>query len=184
MKPSPLTLSLAMACSLATPMLASAQDRPADYPGLYLGGGAAYNRIEGEDFTGNGDEFEDSRVSYKGLIGLRLSPTLAVEGQYINFGTAEDGNNRVKADGFTAGAVLSVPIWEFVHPYAKVGALFWDADGRFSNVSATDDGIDLTYGLGLRFAVTERIDLRTEYERFELNDTDIDMASANLQFNF
>lgn len=170
--------------ALAWPLAAAAQDRPADHPGLYLGGGAGYNRIEGEDFTGNGDEFEDSRISYKGILGLRLTPTFFVEGQYINFGTAEDGANRVKADGFTTSAVLDLPIWEFVHPYGKIGALFWDADGRFSNVAASDDGTDLTYGVGLRFAVTERIDLRTEYERFELNDTDIDMASANLQFNF
>ena len=163
------------------PHLASAQS--AD-PGLYLGGGAGYNRIEGEDFTGDGDEFKDDRVSYKGIAGLKLGQHFSLEGQYINFGTAEDGDNRVDADGWTAGAVLELPLTQNFAVYGKGGALFWDAEGRFANVSADDDGTDPFYGVGARFALSQHLALRLEYERFELNDTDIDMASANLLFHF
>ena len=153
-------------------------------PGLYLGGGVGYNRIEGEDFTGNGDEFEDDRVSYKGIAGLKLGQHLSLEGQYIDFGTAEDGPSRVEADGWTAGAVFELPLTQNFVAYAKGGALFWDAEGRFANVRADDDGTDPFYGVGARFALNRNLALRIEYERFELNDTDIDMASANLLFHF
>lgn len=165
------------------PFAASAGGAP-DQPGIYLGGGVGYDRIEGEDFTGNGDDLDDSRVAYKGLAGFRLNQIFAIEGQYINFGTAEDGDNRVKADGWTAGAVATLPMFEYVHPYAKAGMLFWDADGRFGGVSASDDGSDFTYGVGARFSMTDNLGLRLEYERFEMSDIDVDMASANIQFDF
>lgn len=163
------------------PQLAAAQS--AD-PGLYLGGGAGYNRVEGEDFTGDGDEFKDDRVSYKGIAGLKLGQHFSLEGQYLNFGTAEDGDNRVDADGWTAGGVFELPMTQNFSVYGKGGALFWDAEGRFANVSADDDGTDPFYGVGARFALSQHLALRLEYERFELNDTDIDMASANLLFHF
>ncbi len=172
----------ALGALMALPVVSYAQD--ANSSGIYLGGGAGYNRIESQDFPNSNDDVEDSRVSYKGIIGARLSPVFSVEGQYINFGTAEDGANQVKADGFTAGVVADIPVSEWFSPYAKAGALFWDADGRFSNVRSSDDGTDFTYGVGARFGLSQALDLRFEYERFELNDTSIDMASANLQFNF
>ena len=172
----------ALGALAAFPAVSTAQSN--DQSGIYLGGGVAYNRIESQDFPNSNDDVEDSRVSYKGIVGAHLSPNFAIEGQYIDFGTAEDGLNQVKADGWTAGAVLSIPVTDWFAPYGKVGALFWDADGRFNNVRGSDDGTDLTYGVGVNFGLGEIVDLRVEYERFELNDTDIDMASANLVFNF
>ncbi|HEY0975046.1 MAG TPA: porin family protein [Solimonas sp.] len=172
----------ALGALMAMPAVAVAQD--ARSGGIYLGGGVGYNRIESQDFPNSNDDVEDSRVSYKGILGARLSPNFSLEGQYINFGTAKDGANQVKADGFTAGVVFDLPLTEWFSPYAKAGALFWDADGRFANVRSSDDGTDFTYGVGARFGLSEAVDFRVEYERFELNDTDVDMASANLQFNF
>ena len=172
----------ALGALVAMPMASFAQD--AGSSGIYLGGGVGYNRIESQDFPNSNDDLEDSRVSYKGLVGLQLSPNFALEGQYINFGTAEDGANQVKVNGFTAGVVADLPLTEWFSPYAKAGALFWEADGRFSGVNANDDGTDFTYGVGARLGLSDNVDFRLEYERFELSDTEIDMASANLQFNF
>lgn len=174
-------LGAALGMGTLLPQLAAAQSPG---PGLYLGGGIGYNRIEGEDFTGDGDKFEDDRVSYKGIAGIKLGDMLSLEGQYIDFGTAEDGDNRVDADGWTAGAVLEIPLTQNFAAYGKAGALFWDAKGRFANVRADDDGTDPFYGVGARFALSQNLALRIEYERFELNDTDIDMASANVLFHF
>lgn len=174
-------LGAALGLGSLLPTLASAQGPG---PGLYAGGGIGYNRIEGEDFTGGDDDFKDERVSYKGVAGLKLGDMLSLEGQYIDFGTAEDGDSRVEADGWTAGAVLEVPLMQNFAVYGKGGALFWDAEGRFANVRADDDGTDPFYGVGARFALNPHLALRLEYERFELNDADIDMASTSLLFHF
>lgn len=180
-------LTILLVALLASPLLAQAQDlRPK--PGLYLGGGIGYNRIESEDIPNSDDDFSDSQVAYKGIAGIRLGPVLAIEGQYIDFGTAEDGDNRIDASGWTADAVLTLPLTERINPYGKVGALFWEADGRSQGVTppirASEDGTDLTYGVGVNIGITEMLAFRAEYERFALEDTDVDLGSANLTFSF
>ena len=174
----------ALAVSLATPLCASAHDGFRQEPGFYIGASAGYDRLNGEDFTGNGSDIDDQRVTYKALGGFRLNPIISFEGQYIDFGTAEDGGNRIKARGITAGIVVDAPLFRYVHPYGKAGALRWDADGQFGNVQRNDTGTDFTYGVGVRFAMNERLSFRTEYERFDFNENRADNASLSLQFNF
>lgn len=151
--------------------------------GFYLGGGAGYNRLNGEDYTGNNSDVDDQRLTYKGFGGFRLNPIVSLEAQYVDFGTNENGDNRVDAHGVTAGAVFEAPL-RYVRPYAKALALFWDADSQFSGVRRTESGTDFAYGAGARFVLSPRLDLRAEYERFELNQNRVGNLSATLQFNF
>lgn len=156
--------------------------------GFYLGGGIGYNRVESENFPDDEDELEDDHVGYKGIAGIRLNEMFSVEAQYIDFGTSDDGDNRIDADGWTLGAVIAIPIFDAVNPYGKVGALFWDADGRTGTgltlFTGSDDGTDFAYGLGLRFNLTQALALRTEYERFALDEIDVDLISLNLAYAF
>ncbi|MDP9141217.1 MAG: porin family protein [Pseudomonadota bacterium] len=180
-------LLIVLTALLASPLLANAQSNIRPQPGLYLGGGIGYNRIESEEIPNSDDDLSDSQVAYKGIAGIRLGPILAIEGQYIDFGTAEDGDNRVDATGWTADAVVTLPLTERINPYGKIGALFWEVDARTFGVtpfSGSDDGTDMTYGVGVNFGITQSIAMRTEYERFELDDTSVDLGSANLTFSF
>ena len=119
------------------------------------------------------------------VAGLNLSQIFSLEAQYVDFGTAEDGDNRVDASGWTAGATLRIPVFPRVYPYGKAGALFWEADGRSATgIGGSDDGTDFTYGVGVQFSLTDSLQLRTEYERFELTDADVHTISAMLQFKF
>lgn len=176
-------LPVASVAALAlVPTLSSAQ--PLEPSGIYLGGGIAYSRIDSENFPGSTDDLEDERTSWKGIVGMQVNPYLAIEGQYIDFRTAQQGPARIDIDGWTAGAVLSAPLHERLSIYGKAGALFWDADGRFGPIRSSDDGTDFTYGAGVRVGLMPALDLRIEYERFEMNDVDVDLASANLVFRF
>lgn len=153
-------------------------------PGFHLGAGGGSNSVNGSDYTGDGNHVDDTQRAYKALAGYRFSEMVSLEAQYIDFGTARDGGNSVKAHGVTVGGVLEAPITRYVHPYAKAGVLFWDADGSFNGVNRNDDGRDFTYGGGLRFVLGRNVDVRGEYERFELNETDVHTISAVLQLNF
>lgn len=81
-------------------MVASADHGHTDLtrPGFYLGAGAGLNSLNGEDYTGpSNDRVEDEKVSFKAFAGTRLNPVVSLEAAYIDFGTAEDGGNRVDA---------------------------------------------------------------------------------------
>ncbi|HEX5361578.1 MAG TPA: outer membrane beta-barrel protein [Fluviicoccus sp.] len=150
----------------------------------YLGYGMGYGRMNGQDYTNTAGDLSKSRVSWKGVLGLKVNAALAVEGQYIDFGAADRRTDRIKASGWTGGIVMDLMKGSAMTPYGKVGALFWKTDNRFNNISRNEKGTDLTLGLGLRFPVTDHMVVRTEYERFNMDHTDVDNFSAILQYNF
>lgn len=167
----------------AMPLTAAAQSDYHPAPGFNFGGGIGSNSLNGRDYTGNGNHVESRQTAFKGFAGVRVNDNVSFEAQFIDFGTAEDGSDRVKAHGLTAGALLEAPMSRHVRPYGKLGGLYWNADGNFSGVSRNDSGIDFTYGAGLRFLLTRNVDIRTEYERFEFNQNDVHTISAMLQIN-
>lgn len=183
-----LQISAALAATLAAGLLTAA---PLTFagpgPGIYIGAGAGYNRFEGEEFPGSADdvdELDDERVSYKGIAGLRLGSIFAIEGQYIQFGEFEEGLRSFDSDGWSVSGILELPLGDNFAVFGKGGVLFWDADAEVGAVSASDDGNDGTYGVGVRLSLTQSLLLRIEYDRYTLDDNDIDTASANLLFHF
>lgn len=185
MKKTALSHAVLLAGLAAFPLATSAaHDGPHAARGFHIGAGAGSNSLNGTDYTGNGNHVDDRQMAYKGLAGFRFTEMFSLESQYIDFGTAEGGGNRVKAHGVTAGGILEAPMTNFLHPYAKAGALFWDADGSFGGVDRSDTGVDFTYGGGMRFILSRNVDIRTEYERFEFQDSDVHTISAMLQLNF
>jgi opacity protein-like surface antigen len=163
------------------PVSSSAAENPYYF---YLGGGVGYGRMNGEDFTNANNDFTKNKVSWKGLIGVKMNGPLALEGQYIDFGAYNRDDDRIEATGWTAGVVVDFFNDAPVVPYGKVGALLWETDNRFSNISLDDDGTDVTFGLGLRFDLTHNLAIRTEYERFKMNESDVDSVSATVQYHF
>ncbi len=166
------------------PLLSEISAAADNQGGLYLGGGIGYSRMNGEDYTNTNGDLSKSQVAWKALVGMRLNSNLSLEAQYLDFGAANRDNDRIQASGYSGGVVLDFMQGSTIAPYAKVGALVWETDNRFNNISRNDNGTDVTGGLGLRFAVGEHMSIRTEYERFMMDNTDVDSLSVNLQYNF
>jgi len=150
----------------------------------YLGGGIGYGRMNGEDFTNTNGDLSKSRTSWKALVGVQMNSAVALEAQYLDFGAANRNSDRIQATGWTAGVVLDFFKNSAIAPYGKIGALMWETDDRFNGISRSQDGTDIALGLGLRFAVGDNMAIRTEYERFTMDNTDIDSLSAAFQYNF
>lgn len=150
----------------------------------YVGGGVGSSSLNGEDFTNSNGDLKDNQGSWKGIVGIKFGPMMSAETQYIDFGAANRASDQVKATAWTAGLVLNLLGESSISPYGKVGALFWETDNRFNNISLEESGTDLALGLGVRFNFGERLSLRAEYERFEMDTTEVDNISAALLMNF
>lgn len=160
---------LMLAGALLLPVAATAE--------TYIGVGyGAYQ------FEENAIDSSDSH--WKGYIGTMFNSALGMELAYVDFSRATDQGSTFDADGYTGGLVLNFPMTENFAIYAKGGLFFWDAESNFAGIRATDDGDDPFYGAGLQFKLNEALDLRVEYERYEIINVDIDSATAALQFSF
>lgn len=176
----PHVLPAILAVSLASPVALAQDIDPYGYVGADLG----YSRLENESFPNSNDEVKDSRFGYDLHAGARLSRVFSIEGGFTDFGEAEDNGVTYSADGFTVAGLVHIPLADRASVYGKLGELFWDAKGETTFGSFDADGEDLFYGLGLNLPVGLQTDLRFEYERYALDDTDVDQASIGLNVLF
>jgi len=170
----PIAVGLALAAGTA-PALAADN-------GIYIGASVAQSGVQ-DDSIG----FDADATGFKGIVGWRFLDWLAVEGNYVDFGSGDDSilgeKVEVSADGLSLSAVGFLPVGP-VDLFARVGAVDWSGDIRspsFGRGSA--DGTDLTYGVGVQFRVWS-LSLRAEYERFELDQAEADMFSVGVTWTF
>lgn len=150
--------------------------------GIYLGASVGQSGVEIDDF-----DYDASATGYKIIAGWRFLDWLAVEGNYVDFGSGDDrvAGTRIEteADGISLSAVGFLPVGP-VDVFARVGAVDWSADISSSGIgSEGDDGTDLTYGVGAQFRVWS-LSIRAEYEMFDIDDADVDMISVGVTWTF
>jgi OOP family OmpA-OmpF porin len=166
---------------IATLALASLPAVAADN-GIYLGGSVGQSGLQVDDFN-----YDASATGYKLIAGWRFLDWLAVEGNYIDFGSGDDTVDGTKietdADGISLSAVGFLPVGP-VDLFARVGAVDWSADLSSPGFgSDSEDGTDLTYGIGAQFRVWS-LSIRAEYEMFDISDADLDMISLGVTWTF
>lgn len=206
--------------SLALGLAASATAFGADAgrPGFYLGAavGKAYGDLDRGNLTGplseagftvNGSSEDDDDTGWKILGGYQVNPYFGVEASWVDLGEysikaevggANPGQVKSKLDlsgAFNLGVTAGYPFTDRLSAFAKIGAVFWDADVEstaslaFGTASSKDDddGTDLSFGLGIRYYVTDHIALRADWDRYQIGgdaDTDVDLWSVAVQYKF
>ena len=157
--------------------------------GIYLGASIGQGGVQGDtSVEGFKLDFDASSNAYKLIGGWRFLDWLAVEGNYVDFGTADDKvqGEKLETDfsGFSLSAVGFLPLGP-VDLFARVGAINWDAnlDLPGYDIRGNEDGTDLTYGVGAQFRVWS-LAFRAEYEIFDVEDADVDMISVGVTWTF
>jgi hypothetical protein len=150
--------------------------------GIYLGASVGQSNVQYDDSFA-------SATGFKAIAGWRFLDWLSVEANYVDLGSGDDTvlGEKIETDvnGVSLSAVGFVPIGP-VDLFARVGALSWNADLTASNLGlkGSDDGTDLTYGIGAQFRVWS-LSIRGEYEVFDVSDADtVDMFSVGVTWTF
>jgi len=178
-----------IACAAALMALASFPSHAVDN-GIYLGAGVGQSGVEfDDDFQGTNLDFDASATAYKVIAGWRFLDWLSIEANYVDLGSGDDrvAGQRIETDidGVSLSAIGFLPVGP-VDLFARVGAIDWSADlsAPGIGISGSDDGTDLTYGVGAQFRVWS-LSLRAEYEVFDISDADtVDMISASVTWTF
>lgn len=155
--------------------------------GLYLGGSVG---SAGLDISDRNIEYDDNDTAFKIFAGYNFGivplVNLAVEGSYVDFGTAEErllgGNAETSVTGWDAFGLVGLNLGP-VSLFGKAGGIYWDRESSVLSQSADDSGTDPAYGAGLQFQLFS-FAIRAEYELFKLEGVDIGFASAGVSYTF
>jgi OOP family OmpA-OmpF porin len=157
--------------------------------GLYFGASAGITTADVcDDIGGPGISCDDEDTGLKIFGGFGVNPNFAVELGWVDVGeataTGPGGTATLEADGFQFAAVGIFPIGQRFDVFGKIGMYMWDASVSGPGGSVSDDGTDLMFGIGGTWKIGQRLGLRAEWERFDVDDIDIDLVSVGVTFSF
>ena len=181
---------------------------------FYLGANAGSTEISGDGPGKNsifvaGQKFKDSDSSYGVHAGFQFTDWFAIELGYTDFGSATERFNirpdvvfivapndtqTVDAKGVSLAGVFSYGLGANFSVFGVLGitAMEYDAtlSGGFSEItgsllkknSFSDQG--LLYGVGVKYALSQSFNLRTEVRRNDVGDFSLDLVSVGLEYSF
>ena len=177
-----ITSAVAALVVAAAAPAAYAQDENA---GWYLGGGVGQFNAQiddVDDVDATVDDWDNDDTAYKFFAGYRMNNFLAFELDYINLGEPSGSvvpgvNLDAAVDGFAPYVVGTIPLGNWFEVYGRLGYFFYDAtvgveneiDGR---AEFDEESEDLVYGAGIGARIGEKLNVRFEYERFDLQGVD------------
>ena len=186
------------ALALAAAIPAAYAQEQEEVSGFYLGGGMGqFNAgIDDVDQVDNTiDHWKDDDTAYKFFAGYRLNRFLGFEVDYINLGEPSGSvvpgfNVDASVDGFAPYVVGTLPLGPYLEAYGRLGYYFYDANQRQrsdlnGDVQFDEESQDLVWGGGIGANIGEKLNLRLEYERFDikgLNDADALWLNAAWRF--
>jgi hypothetical protein len=181
-----LKLTAALAALFSVAMLPAANAQVQDeVSGVYVGGGvgqfnAGIDDVDEVDDTV--DAWDDDDTAYKFFAGYRLNRFLAVELDYINLGEPSGAavpgfNVDASVDGFAPYVIGTIPLGPYFELYGRLGYYFYDAtvgrENEIDNrVELDEESEDLVYGGGIGANIGEKLNIRFEYEKFDLQGLD------------
>lgn len=136
----------------------------------------------------NGSNVDDEDNGYTMGIGVRMGPNVAIEGGYVDLGEVSgDLFSRETTGGF-AGLGLFIPLQPGFELTGRAGLIAWDSDttNTLGGLKSTesDDGTDIYFGIGAAFQVSRELHLTVGFDRYDIDDTDVDMLSLGAKFYF
>ena len=132
-------------------------------------------------------------TSFRLNAGWQFSDFFALEVGYHDFGKFDEeldlggilSDVDIRADGYTFGATMSVPMGSNLSLFGRAGGFIWEADARVDGLRIEGfDDENLYYGAGADFKVTDQFSLLGDWTRYELDDTESDVISIGFRYRF
>lgn len=127
----------------------------------------------------NEGDFEGSDTGYKLHVGTSFREIFGGEVGYVDFG--KYGVEGTGASAWAPALLVGVPVGP-VNLFAKGGVAFAEREGTSAREEYKNE--DPFYGVGLRIGMDRGLGFRAEYERYQFDNADLDMAQAGLELMF
>jgi OOP family OmpA-OmpF porin len=204
-------LSLLVLALMAAPYALAAE------PGWYIGTNVGQSQatidsdrissgLLGSGLTVGPIDESDRDLGYKLFGGYQLNRHFSVEGGYFDLGKFDFSTTtlpigtlggEIRLKGINLDLVGTVPFGERFSAFGRIGVARTQANDTFTgtgavtvlNPSPSATSNNLKVGLGLDYAFTPALSLRTEIERYRVDDAvgnkgDVDLISLGLVYRF
>ena len=163
--------------------MTAAQSAYAVDKGLYVGVSVGESDVSVDSSGVDVPKFSDKDFSFKGIVGLRFLDWLAVEGNYVDLGSANNAELKTDSNGISA-QMVGYKDFGNIDLFAKAGAIDWKTKINSHGVRLGDhDGTDLAYGVGVQVGIPLLFKIRAELEHFEV-DRGANLLSVGLIWTF
>lgn len=177
-------------CFIGSMLAAASASASAQGSGIYIGAGAGMTSVDVcDDLVGLGlTSCDDEDTGIKVYAGKTFTPNFGAEIGWVDLGeitaTGPGGTATVGVDGFQVAALGLLPVNPQISFFGKVGLYLWDLSASGPGGSLSDDGSDFMFGLGLNWNLARQLDLRVEWEQFDIGGDDVSLISAGVAFRF
>lgn len=148
---------------------------PQAYAGGYFGISAGNSKDK---------ELDESDTGFKVSVGGLVSDNAAVEVAYVDLGDINVGFFDVSQSGFAFSISPLLKLNQQSSLYAKIGLFAWTFEVSDGFSSGKDTGTDVFFGFGFEYRFGEQTALIAEYEKFDVSDGDVDLASVGVRIGF
>jgi OOP family OmpA-OmpF porin len=167
------------------------------------------NGLLGAGFTTTSINDDNRDTGYKIFGGYQFNKHLALEAGYFNLGEfgftsttaapkAGTLNGKTKLDGLNIDVVGILPVTEKFSAFVRGGVNYAETRDNFTRTGAvtittnpnpSESSANYKFGLGLQYDFSQSLGVRTEAERYRINDAvgnkgDIDLISLGLVYRF
>ncbi|MCB1964220.1 MAG: outer membrane beta-barrel protein [Rhodocyclaceae bacterium] len=149
----------------------------------------------------------ETDVGYKAYLGYSFTSNFAIEGGYVNLGSADykasytGGSAKIdwESHGMFVQAVGRAPIGNAFALLGKGGLYFSESQadiratgpGGTATANVTENEVNFVLGIGGEYAFSNTTALRVEWERFlnigdkdTIGESDVDLVTVGLSFKF
>ena len=170
-----------------------------------IAGARVGGNLLGSGLTVNSIREDDRDFAYKAFGGYKVNRYFALEAGYFNLGEfsytaqttpAGTSTGNIKISGFNLDLLGILPFTDQFSAFGRVGAQYAKSKDSFGGTGAgagnsniSYSGTNYKFGAGLQYDFSDTVGLRTEWERYRINDAvghhgDIDMLSVGLIVSF
>ncbi len=151
--------------------------------GLSVGGSLSSSHWKGDDI--GGVSTDKSSTGGKLYGGYSFTPNFGIEAGYARLGKFDSAAGNVKADGYFADAVGTLPLGNGFSALGRVGVF----NGKLkSSLDGSDRGTSYKVGAGVQYDFDPRLGIRGEWERYRFDalgdKSNADMYSVGLNYKF
>lgn len=166
---------------------------------FFLGGSIGQSDVDDEITTGLIDSgtVDGKDSAWKIFGGYMFNRHFGIEAAYINAGEVSYSGTfsgfpvtggKVELTAFNVSVLGNLPINEQFSVFGKVGLFSWEAEasditGGFP-FSGSEDGTDISFGVGVGYNFTPNFGVRAEYELFQTDNADASLISIGLVWRF